>query len=95
MSKKRILIVSISLLGILIAALGTVGFVLTTDTSAQVDEALSNPPAAPAVQSETEINAQYEALFSQVKTKQSSYDSYSAEGNGCSHDQAVDWSMED
>jgi hypothetical protein len=97
MNIKRLLLVSLGILGVLIV-LGAAGFILTSRSSAQVDEALSAPPAElSSEQSTVDYEAKYESLFAEKKSNPSGHDSYMSEGFGCSHDtaQAIDWYNED
>lgn len=111
MNKKRLLLVSIGLLGILVV-LAAAGFILTSNSSAQSNQTLSESPASlsgsqaaseqsvsqPSAneQAAIEYEAKYEAYFNETKDSASKYEGYSSQGYGCSHDsQSFDWSMED
>ena len=94
MNTKRILLVALSVFGIL-AVVAAAGFILTSNSSAQADEALSNPPAAV---SEQQAAIENEAQYQDYITEQDSLSgnkSYSSEESGCYHDTAIDWSTED
>jgi len=94
MNKNRILLVALSVFGIL-AVVAAAGFILTSNSSAKADEALTNPPAAV---SEEQAAIEYEAEYQEYTTGQDSLSgskTYSSEESGCYHDTAIDWSTED
>jgi Tfp pilus assembly protein PilV len=95
MNIKRILFLSVGIVGILAVVLGAVAFTLTARSSAQAAEALSNPSAEqPAVQSDP----RFEAYYAETKSSSSSaFHDYSSDGYGCSHDSYTEaqWSNED
>ncbi len=96
MNNKRIFLVAVSIVGLLVVALGAVGFILTSNTSAKADGALSNPSAALSEGNATiDYDARYDANFAGSMGNPSGLKGYSGDGYGCPHDRAIDWSKED
>jgi hypothetical protein len=95
MTAKRILLVSVSIVGLLAIALGVAGFVLTSNSSAKSNEAVTNPPAAVSEQqAASEYEAKLETYFSEPASLSGTKD-FMSEGDGCHHDSAFNWSAED
>ena len=96
MKIKRILLVVVSIVGLLVIAFGVVGFILTSNTSAKADEALSNPPEALADEPSTiDFNARLDTYYADTKDSASVFKDYSSDDTGCNHDQTIDWAAED
>ena len=96
MKVKRILLVSVSIVGVLIVVLGAVGALLASNTPVKADEVLTNPPAQLSEeQTSIDYEAQNEANFAATKADSSRYKNYSSDDFGCNHSNAIDWAAED
>jgi cytoskeletal protein RodZ len=96
MKVKRILLVSVSIIGVLIVVLGAVGVLLASNTPVKADEAQTNPPASLSEEQTTiDYDAQNKASFATTKPDSSRFKEYSSDDSECHHDEAIDWAAED
>ena len=96
MKIKRILLVSVSIVGLLAIALGAAVSFMASTTSAKADEAPFNQPAALSVEQTTiDYAAQNEVSSGGMKDSDSFSKDLSSGGHHCEREQAIDWAAED